>query len=136
MATVEVGTLPDRIDLTLLAGEPMTLTVPVLNGAGAAVAAANLASARAHVRPKVDSDQVLHVFATDNAPADAEITGTTAASIVLTATSEVTSLWQVTWTGVAPQTVVWWDLEVTDTDDIPHQITVPGTITLIHQVTR
>jgi hypothetical protein len=136
MATVEIGTLPSRIDLTVLAGNPMTLTVPVLDGAGSAVAAASLSSARAHVRPRTDSDQILHVFSTDNDPADAEITGTTAASVVLTATSEVTSLWQVTWTGVAPQTVVWWDLEVTDTDDIPHQITIPGTITLIHQVTR
>ncbi len=136
MTTIALGSVPDRVNLTVLAGSPFTLTVPVLDGAGDAVAAADIASARAHVRAKVDSDQVLHIFSTENDPADAEITGTSEAAVVLTATAEVTSLWQDTWTGSAPSTTVWWDLEVTDGDGETHQITTPGTIVLVHQVTR
>lgn len=136
MATVALGSLPDRINLTVLAGNAFELTVPVLDGAGAPVAAASLDSARAHVRPKLDSSQILHIFSTDDDPPDAEITGTTSASIVLTASAEVTSLWQVNWGGSSGLAVVWWDLEVTDADGETHQITSPGTITLVHQVTR
>jgi len=137
MATlkISVSALPTRIDVTVLAGEPFELAVPVLDGAGDPVAAGGIASARAQVRPDVASGQVLHLFSTAD-PATAEITGTTAASVVLTASSDETSLWQEDWPGCAPRTVVWWDLEVTDADGVAHQITSPGTITLVHQVTR
>lgn len=133
MATVELGELPDRIDVEVLAGEAFTLTVPVLDGDGTAVAAASLSAARAQVRLSIDSNQVLHTFATTDDDPDAEITDD---GVVLTATAAVTSLWQAVWPGIAPATVVWWDLEVTDTGGESHQITRPGTLTLYHQVTR
>lgn len=133
MATVELSNLPDRIDVEVLAGEPFSLTVAVLDGTGAQLAAADLTSARAQVRPSVDSNQVLHLFSTLDDDPDAAITDD---GIVLTATSDVTTLWQAVWPGTAPATVVWWDLEVTAADDVVHQVTRPGTITLYHQVTR
>lgn len=133
MATIELGTLPNRIDLVVLAGEPFTLTVPVLDSDGVALVAVDLATARAQVRPDIDSDQVLHTFSTEDDVPDAAITND---GVVLTADSDTTSLWQQVWTGIAPATVVWWDLEVTGADDVVHQVTAPGTITLYHQVTR
>lgn len=133
MATVELGSLPDRIDVEVLAGEPFTLTVPVLDADGGAVEAAGLSAARAHVRPSIDSNQVLHIFATTDDDPDAAITDD---GVVLTATSATTSLWQQVWPGVAPVTTVWWDLEVTGADSVVHQVTLPGQIRLYHQVTR
>lgn len=136
MTTQTVSALPPRIDVTALAGEPFELTVPVLDGAGAAVAASALASARAQIRPDVASARVLHTFSTAT-PGTAQITGTTSASVVLTADSDRTSLWQLTWPpALGPETVAWWDLEVTTTGGITYQITVPGMFTLVWQVTR
>lgn len=129
MATVTVGSLPNRVDLTVLAGEALELSVPILDGAGAPVPAADLASARAQVRKSIDDPTVLHTFT-------GSITGTTAAVVVLSATSAVTSGWQSDWPGTSPRTVMWWDLEVTDSGGTAHQVTVPGTVTLVWQVTR
>lgn len=138
MATVKlsVSALPNRVDLTVLAGQPFELSLPVLDGAGDPVPAASLASARAQVRETVADDTVLHTWSTEDDPATAEITGTSAGAVLLTATGDVTAAWQDDWPGCAPRSVAWWDLEVVDTDGITHPITVPGTITLVHQVTR
>lgn len=137
MATVEVGTIPDRIDVLHLAGKPFELDVPVLDSATPPVAVpfAGVASARAHVRPSVDSDQILYVFSTDDVGLEIVDDGGDAV-LRLSATSEITSDWQVVWPGASGQAVVWWDLEITDDSDETHQVTSPGTITLIHQVTR
>jgi hypothetical protein len=133
MATVELGDLPDRIDVKVLAGEPFELTVPVLDQTSTPVPMVNLTSARAQVRPSIDSNQVLHLFSTEDDEPDAEITDD---GVVLTASSGTTALWQQVWPGIAPTTVVWWDLEVTDAGGVVHQVTMPGLITLYHQVTR
>lgn len=132
MATTVIGTVPPRIDLIVQAGEPLTVSVPVLDGAGAPVAATDLVHARAQIRPAVISEQLLHVFDTDDDPVNLEITGTSASVLVISATSEETSLWQLTW----PALTAWWDLEVTDAADVRHQITAPGLITLNPEVTR
>jgi hypothetical protein len=130
-ATTILGTHRPRIDLLVQAGDPFTISVPVLSG-GIPVAATDLTHARAHIRPAALSDQVLYVFSTDEDPPNIEITGTTDGVLVLTATSSDTSDWQLTF----PQLAAWWDIEVTDADDVPHQITRPGLITLDPEVTR
>jgi hypothetical protein len=136
MTTFEIGSLPDRYDITHLAGEAFRLSVPVLDGDGAPVDAADLLSARVHVRAFPDSQVILSRFSTEEDPANAEITGGTAAVLVLTASSGDTTDWQAVWPGRGGRSVVWWDAEVTDADGQPHQITAPGTITLVHQITR
>lgn len=133
MSTLEVSDLPDRIDVTVLAGRRFTLTVPVLYGNFTPVPAVNISGARAHVRPAIDDPVILHVFSTDDEDPDAEVTDD---GVVLTATAETTSSWAVNWPGRAPETVAWWDLEVTDVDGEPRQILIPGTITVVHEVTR
>lgn len=134
---MEVGTLPDRIDIVHLAGAGFELNVPVLEADNTAMAYSAVAAARAQVRATIDGDEVLFVFATTNSPPDALIINSGGAAVVrLEASSETTSEWQTLWPGSAGQARVWWDLEITDTEGHPHQITQPGLITLIHQVTR
>lgn len=135
MATTEVDNVPDRIDVRVLAGNPFSLTLPVLDDGGA-VDASSIVSARAHVRKTVGGQDILHVFSSEDDPADITIAGGAAATLELTATSDTTSLWQEQWPGEAPETVVWWDVEYVDDDEETHQIVAPGTITLVHQVTR
>lgn len=135
MATTEVSNVPDRVDVEVLAGRPFSLALSILD-AGGAVAAADIASARAHVRTDVDGRDILHIFSTEDDPADAAISGGASGVVTLTATSETTSLWQEQWPGTAPETVAWWDLEITDDVGEVHQVTRPGTFTLIWQVTR
>lgn len=132
--TVTVGTLPTRIDIQLLAGERLEVNVPVLDGNGAAVAAASLLSARAQVRQRVGSGTVLYTFTTADSTT-AQITGTSAAVVKLLATPTVTAGWRTSWPGDPPRSLVWWNLEVTDSSSVAHQITSPGTITLFHQIT-
>lgn len=136
MATHKIGTIPDRWDIEHLAGEPFEVAVPVLDGTGAAVLAADLTRARVHVRGAVDSDQILTVFDTAADPPNAVISGGAAAVVTISATSAETSDWAVIWPGANGASVVWWDVEVVDTTDEPHQLMRPGTITLIHEVTR
>ncbi len=135
MATVELIDRPDRIDLTILAGRPFGFRVPVLQADGTGMDFADVASARAQVRQSVGDDQVLYTFATGEEGAELVDVGGLA-TVRLFADSERTTEWQLLWPGKAPETVVWWDLEITDADDQPHQITEPGKITLVHQVTR
>lgn len=133
MATTELVDLPDRLNFTILAGRPFRMSIPVYDPDGDLVAAVDMTSARAHVRQAIGDASPLHIFSTDDAEPDAEIVD---GAVVLTATSEQTSLWQENWPGTPPETVAWWDLEVTDGDGTPRQINTPGTITLVHQVTR
>ncbi len=132
-ATVRAAQALPRIDVLCYAGRPFTLTVPLLQGDGSPMPAAAVASARAHVRASVDSDQVLHSFDTADDPIDAVVSD---GQIVLTATSLVTTSWGDLWPGRAPVTVAWWDLEITDDQGEPWQITEPGTFAVVHQVTR
>jgi hypothetical protein len=135
MATVELGDPVDRIDVRQLAGRPLGFRVPVLQADGTAMESGDVVSARAQVRPQIGSAEILYTFDTTDEGAElVDIAG--ACWVRLTATSERTTEWQLLWPGRAPETVVWWDLEITDGDGETHQITEPGKITLIHQVTR
>lgn len=136
MATHEIGTVPDRWNITHLAGQRFEVTIPVLDGAPAPVDASDLLRGRVHVRPFVDAENVLHVFDTESDPPNAEIVGGASAALVITATADETSAWTLLWPGSNGQAVVWWDVEVVDTTGEPHQLTRPGTITLVHEVTR
>jgi hypothetical protein len=127
---------PDRVNLRVVAGRPLRVRLPLLLPDGSPVEAQDVDAIRAHVRPAVGSEQILHRFTTDDGSAQIVGTGTDAAAVRLVADAAETSTWQDLWPGRAPETVVWWDLEVTDTGAERHQVTTPGTITLIHQVTR
>jgi hypothetical protein len=134
VATIEVSNVPeDRIDIRVLAGVPFRFTLPVLDENGGPVPAVDMSAARVHVRAAIDDSIILHTFSTEDGEPDAEIDD---GAVILTAVSEVTSSWQENWPGRAPETYAWWDLEVTDSDGEPRQITTPGMFTVVHQVTR
>jgi hypothetical protein len=136
---VTVVDVPERVDLRVLAGRPFSALLSIVTGSASTpvpVEAGDIASVRAHVRAGIDSELVVHVFTTDDGSAAVVGTGSDAASVRLSATSDETTEWQALWPGTAPETVVWWDLEIADTGGERHQVTSPGTITLVHQVTR
>jgi hypothetical protein len=126
--------VPDRVDLRVLAGRPFSVLFPVQLD-GAPVAFASLYDARAQVRADIGSELVVFTFSTEDGTAVLVNSGGNAA-VRLLADAEQTSEWQELWPGSAPETVMWWDLEITDSGLEHHQITSPGTITLVHQVTR
>jgi hypothetical protein len=129
MVTYSVSDPLPRVDVAAQAGRLLEVTVTVLDGDGAPVLAAAIQSARAHVRASVDSTVILHVFGSDEDPPNIDITDT---GLVITATAAETSEWQLLW----PSLTVWWDVEITDTDDLRSQLTAPSTITLAPEVTR
>lgn len=133
MSTITVTDLPDRIDVKILAGRPFELLVPVTYANGNPVPAVNISSARAHIRAATDDPQVYHVFSTTDEEPDAVVSDD---GVTLTASPETTSLWAAEWPGRAPETTMWWDIEVTDADGTPRQITTPGTFIVVHEVTR
>jgi hypothetical protein len=134
VATIDVGTeqLPDRINVTVLAGKPFELTIAVTDNDGP-LDGDDIASARAQVRQQIDGQEVWHTFSSENDPADIAISDD---GLTITATSEQTDDWQKLWPGTAPETVMYWDVEIVDADDIPRQITLPGRFVVVHQVTR
>ncbi len=139
MATIEIGAadLPDRWNITHLAGERFEMRVPVLGATNAAVDPDVIESARIHVRPSVNHEQILTVFSTDEDPPNIAVENDDGAAILLvTATADETSEWQTIWPTGQDSSTVWWDVEVTDTDGVTHQLTRPGTFTLVYQVTR
>jgi hypothetical protein len=130
-ATTVIGAdkaLP-RFDVLAQAGRELELVLTVKDANGADVAEGTITAAVAQVRPDPLSAQLLHVFDSDADPASIVIDG---ATLTITATSRETSLWQANW----PTLVAWWDIEITDAQDLPHQITAPGVITLNPEVTR
>jgi hypothetical protein len=133
VATFEVEDVADRIDVRCMAGRPFALFVPVNYGTGDPVPAVNMSSARAHIRAAIDDPQEFHVFSTDGVEPDAVLSD---GGVTFTAPPETTSLWATEWPGRAPETTMWWDVEVTDVDGTPRQITIPGTFTVVHEVTR
>lgn len=139
MATVTVGadTVPDRLDVVHLAGQQFELTLPILGSAGGGLDFSAVASARAQVRPSVDSDQILFTFSSESDPVTITITDVGGDAVLeFDVDSAVTDDWQVTWPGSAGRATVWWDVEIVDAEDVARQVTSPGTITLMHQVTR
>jgi len=122
-----------RFDVTCYAGRPFSVSISTVQGDGSPLPAAAVASARAHIRPQIDSDQVLHSFDTADDPVDAVVTD---GFLTFTATSEVTTGWGELFPGRAPASVCWWDIEITDADGEPWQMSEAGTFTVVHQVTR
>lgn len=125
--TVLSSPLP-RIDLHVRAGQPLEVTVPILDGDGVAVPAAAFTGARAQVRAST-AGAVLHTFTTDDD--SALVTGGATGVVVLSATGAVTATWA-SW----PTTSAWWDLEVLDADGDPQPLTAPGRLVVGAQVTR
>jgi hypothetical protein len=109
-------TLPE-IPVECFAGTPLEFRVPVLGGDGLAVNRINVLSARAQVRTRWDSPEVLHSWSTDDADG-MELDGSTAAGVVLRASGAETAIWQQQW----PRLTVEWDLEVVDADGEPHRL--------------
>lgn len=133
MATTETSQDLPRHDVRIFAGRPMELRVPLLNGSGTALDAGTVTSARAQARQTVDDPSVLVTFDSEADPATIAITDGWA---TLTATSEETTEWANLWPGAAPETLAWWDLEITDEDGEPWQMNAPGLFVVVHQVTR
>jgi hypothetical protein len=131
MATTVIGAdvaLP-RFDVLAQAGRELTMTLTVKQADGTNAPDGSILHARAQIRPDPQSAQLLHIFADDDDPASIVISG---AQLIITATSAETSLWQENW----PTLTAWWDVEITDADGVPTQITAPGQITLTPEVTR
>jgi hypothetical protein len=111
----------------------MGLRVNLADGDGGALPAAAVVSARAQVRREVDDPTVWHTFDTEADPVSITVSD---GYVTLVATSDETTEWANLWPGVAPETYMWWDLEITDDDGESWQMTAPGLLTVVHQVTR
>lgn len=135
MADTDLEQLLPRVNVRCFAGRKFEATVSVLQGDGSAMPAAGIASARAQVRQTVDDPTVWHQFDSDSDPATIGIED---GLLTITADSATTSDWAEFWPAVVAgaETVMWWDVEITDSDGEPWQITAPGTFTVVHQVTR
>lgn len=121
------------IPVTCYAGQPLTITLPILGASGTGVDVAGLDAGRAHIRTRWNDELLLHAW--DTALDNAELTGTpggTDAALVLTATSADTALWQVSW----PRLVVEWDAEVEDTTAVIHRLCAASAFTVLPEITR
>lgn len=136
MQTVTVGAdqLPPKIDVEILAGATFVVDVPILGGDGTPLPADDVLSARAQVRPSVDSDELLHEFSEGAGLERLDDGGD--AVLRLTVDEATSNFWEATWPGRSDRVVAVWDLEIIRADGLRHQITQPGTITLIRQITR
>lgn len=98
-----LGGHPDRLDLTVHAGQPVDFTIPILDAAGAAVTTLSGWTAAAQIRATADGP-ILHTFtATID---DDDLT------VRVTVTPADTAAW--TWT------VGQWDLVLTSSVSVPH----------------
>lgn len=129
-ATLVEDALP-RLDVRIRSGRPMTLRVNLAQGDGSPLPAAAVTAARAQVRVETDDPTVWHTFSTEDSTV-ALVDGIA----TLLATSDETTEWANLWPGTAPETVMWWDLEITDEDGETWQMTDPGQFIVVHQVTR
>lgn len=127
-----VQVLP-TIPVQCYAGQPLTITVPVLGASGTGTDVAGLDAARAHVRTRTSDELLLHAW--DTALGNAELTGTpggTDAAVVLTTSGAETALWQAQW----PRLDVLWDVEVEDTTGEPHRLCAASRFVLLAEITR
>lgn len=107
-------------------GEPLEVTVPIFDGAGAPVEIASGAagwSGASQIRADWRATTVLHEF-------DVAFVAGTPGSVVFSATAAETLAWQ-----VAGWTVGEFDVFVTDTSSVPHCL-LAGQIRLRPRVTR
>lgn len=105
-----------RYLVEVVPGEALSVTLPILDAAGAPVPVSGSWSALAQLRTQASSSLVLHTFTTD-APANASVTAGVAGAVVLTATAAQTAGWQADWTS-SPQGAVA-DVFVTDASSVP-----------------
>lgn len=119
------------IPVTCYAGTGLDFTVAVLDGANAPVNATAIDSARAQVRLRWDSPEVLHTWTTDD-PTAMEIVGTTAAGVHIIATGQETAVWQQQWARLD----VFWDVEIIDIDGEPHRLCAMSTFTVRPEITQ
>lgn len=119
-------TLP-QVTLEILAGEDLDKTIAVLDGAGAPVPAASIVSARAQVRVRAGSTEVLHEWSTT--AGNAQITS---GGIRLTATAAETLAWQTDW----PTSIPRWDIVVVDTAGVQSRLCEPSHLLLRAVLTR
>lgn len=121
------------ISVTAQAGRPLTITVPVLLASGVGADVVGLEHARAQVRLRWDSDEVLADFS--DVLGNAALLGTPGgvdARVVLDATGADTSLWGVSW----PRLEAVWDVEVEDTVGEVHPLCAVSPFVLLPEVTR
>lgn len=133
-AVITVRAAVTRVDVDVIAGDPLDLTVPLLDDATeqpVPITSAAGWSGRAQIRRNIHSTVVLHEFTTTGPnPTSYVVTGT-AGAIRLTATAAQTGAWQQVW----PSWVTGWDLDVTDPTGAVHQVAT-GLIRLRPQYTR
>lgn len=110
-----------RILVEAVPGEPLSVTVPILDSTGAAVPIPSAVgwSVLAQLRTQWASADVLHTFTT-TAPANVSITTGLAGAVVLTATAAETAAWQAVWASSPPTAAG--DLFVTDNTGVPRCI--------------
>lgn len=108
--------------IEVVPGEPLSVTLPILDGTGAPVPIPSAVgwSAVAQLRTQWSSTEVLHTFTTAGGSPNASITTGAAGAVVLTATAVQTAAWQAGW-GSSPPTAVG-DLFVTDNLGTPRCI--------------
>lgn len=127
----DVAMLLPQISVECYAGTGLDFTVPVLNGDGTPVNIVNVASARAQIRDRWESPNLLHSWTTDD-PAGMVLTGVANSGVRIKATAAVTALWQAQW----PVLAAVWDLEVVDSDGAPHKLCRLSPFIVYPEVTR
>jgi hypothetical protein len=124
-----------RLDVKFIAGDPIDLTVPILDRNDEPVPIASAAgwSGGAQIRRHWAATTVLHSWTTEGVDANAEIVPGPEGAIRLTATGAETAAWQSSW----PEFNAHWDIEVStpDTAESPQTIAA-GRIRLRPQYTR
>jgi hypothetical protein len=112
--------LPE-IPVECYAGTGLDFTVPVLMGNGQPANLVNVLAARAQVRLRWESPEVLHSWTTD-VPAGMVLVGLgddeVDAGVRVIATGEETATWQAQWARLN----AFWDLEILDADGQPHRL--------------
>lgn len=122
--------LPE-LSVECYAGTGLSFRVPILQADGSPTNIASVDSARAQVRLRWDSPEVLHTWTTDE-PAGMELDGTTAAGVIVRATGAETAIWQQQWSRLS----VFWDLEVIDSDGEPHRLCKASPFIVNPEITR
>jgi hypothetical protein len=124
------ASLPE-IRVECYAGTGLEFSVPVLGAGGGPTNVASIDSARAQIRTRWESEEILHSWTTDD-PAGMTLGGGANGAVTLKATGAETSLWQAQW----PLLAVVWDLEIVDTDGEPRRLCRLSPFIVYPEVTR
>lgn len=118
-----LGTPPGRLNLRVVAGEAVDISIPILDGDGELATSATSPgwSSAAQIRTSFDAESPLFVFNTS-----------ISAGVVRVRADDIDTLdWQDDWTNFRQR----WDLVVTDDDGVSHWICA-GLVTLYTTITR